>query len=396
MKKLYSLILFFFIGFTFSVSAQKIYKPIREALKAKNASQALRLIAPLLSDSMYKGEERLYEYSIEAHLMAHEKENTKAYLKQAYDTVQFFRTSLGVIENIFILDSLEQQKEQKKRKVAAYTTYINRFLPNINAAGRYFLKQKKYADAITFFNLFLSTPSYLFPKHKIGKEKYTESAYLCTKSYFLKQDFQQVRKYEAILLSDSTYLCSSLEFYAIAAETLKDTCAYLHFLRKGVQLCPSNAYYFTRLADYYIINQQPQYTLYLADSLLQRDSSLVVAMEGRCLALMSLQQYPKAIQQAKAILKVDSTAINPHYYIGASLCNIADLTPAVNNINSKDFVKNERKRKALFKSALPSLERFRTLVPDKKDMWGPLLYKIYLSTGNEQKFKEIDALLQEY
>ena len=40
------------------------------------------------------------------------------------------------------------------------------------------------------------------------------------------------------------------------------------------------------------------------------------------------------------------------------------------------------------------METYRKLMPDEKDKWGPVLYRIYLNLNRGKQFDEIDRLLK--
>ena len=47
-----------------------------------------------------------------------------------------------------------------------------------------------------------------------------------------------------------------------------------------------------------------------------------------------------------------------------------------------------------YQKALPYVEKYRQLVPDEKEKWGPVLYRIYLNLNMGKQFDEIDRLLK--
>lgn len=394
MSRLRYIFLFISTFFLLSLSAQKAYKPIRAALKSKNATQALQLIAPLTTDSSYRNDSRLYEYAISAYLLQHENENTKAYLKQKYDTLLFFNSSLGIIKNILLLDSLDQSLQKKKAVAPEYTSLVSRFLPHINSAGRYCFQKRMYPQAITFFTAYLAMPSRLTTLAPITEKKRSEAAYLCTKSYYLNKEYPKVTRYKDILLPDTTFHCTALEYYTLATEIQNDSTQYLSYLNIGIATCPSTPFFFTRLIDFYISQNKETQALALADSLLATDSTSTIIMEGRCLALIALHKYRETIKQAQTMLRLDSTAIYPNYYIGLSYCNLANQIELPNNITSQKFKQASRQRNTLYRSALPYLEKFKVAQPEQQKKWAPLLYKVYLSIEDDAKFKEMDAILQ--
>jgi hypothetical protein len=46
-----------------------------------------------------------------------------------------------------------------------------------------------------------------------------------------------------------------------------------------------------------------------------------------------------------------------------------------------------------YQKALPYLETYRKLMPDEKNKWAPVLYRIYLNLNMGKQFDEIDKLL---
>ena len=49
---------------------------------------------------------------------------------------------------------------------------------------------------------------------------------------------------------------------------------------------------------------------------------------------------------------------------------------------------------ALYKKALPYLQRYRALAPGAQDKWALPLYTIYLNLNMGREFEEIDKLLK--
>lgn len=49
----------------------------------------------------------------------------------------------------------------------------------------------------------------------------------------------------------------------------------------------------------------------------------------------------------------------------------------------------------LYKSAMPYLQKYRTMAPDMQDQWALPLYTIYLNLNMGKEFDEIDKLLNQ-
>ena len=92
-------------------SAQKAFKPVTNALKAKNYKEAIQQINKLRADSTYRNNLKLCLYSIEANRGLNNAENTKIYLKKSYDTIAFFSTTNEIISEAIQLNLLERELE---------------------------------------------------------------------------------------------------------------------------------------------------------------------------------------------------------------------------------------------------------------------------------------------
>ena len=82
-------------------------------------------------------------------------------------------------------------------------------------------------------------------------------------------------------------------------------------------------------------------------------------------------------------------AENPVLFTPSSFVNSCTSYKALQN--GKDL----SGLKALYRKALPYMERYRKLAPQAKNKWGPALYRIYLMLNMGKEFDEIDALLNE-
>lgn len=359
----------------------------------------MKSIDKLKSDSLLRNDIKLYQFAVEAHAMAADAENTKLYLKQKADTIGLFKNSYDCIRNIMVVDSLEStsRPHKKKKYFESNQALLQRYFKFLHSAGRYYYTKKKYGNAIPFFSLYLELPHHNLWRGMAdisSDSVYKENTYLYSKSCLLEQDYKNVYKYEALLMSDSVYKRSSIENFALAAEGKKDNLIYEDYLLLGIRLYPKHSFFYTRLLDFYNHNKEASKALALADTLLQADSCNLVILEGKCLALMNLQKYEEVIKVAQKILRISPETTNANYYVGASYCNLADKIASPSNINSQLFKRAEKKKKALYRTAQPYLEKFAEREPQKDKLWAPLLYKVYLSLEIENKFVEIDKLLK--
>ena len=91
-----------------SVFGQKVFKPIKASLKAKNGTEALKLVSKLEGDTTVNALPQLYDMGKEAQIILNDVENEKLYLKQPYDTAKFFNTTWGIYDYVLKCDYKEQ------------------------------------------------------------------------------------------------------------------------------------------------------------------------------------------------------------------------------------------------------------------------------------------------
>ncbi len=403
MKKLISF-LFLFL-FCFALPAQKVLKPVRTNLKDKKAEEALKLIVQLEKDSIAKHLPRLYDLGKEAQIMVNDGLNEKIYLKQAYDTVKFFNSTLEIFRYVLKCDREEQRllaEEGKKMKYNKDNSEIlHRYYPNLNAGGRYFYKKGRYSDAMDYFRLYLDLPSKaIWQVHNKKNSEGTSStamtnAFLYMKSAYLAKEYEEVERYKALALSDTSALrCTTLEYLSLAAEARKDTSLYRSYLMQGLTEYPGHPFFFSHLADYYADRNAFNSLLHMAEEHLQTDTFCLLALEAKCLALVNLHRYEEVIKVGKESLALDSTHADAYYYVGAAYCNLAYDVKIPTNINTKAYRDAIGKQKEYYRKALPFVEKYRELAPQQTRRWAPLLYNVYFSLNMGKKFDEIERLLK--
>ncbi len=221
------------------------------------------------------------------------------------------------------------------------------------------------------------------------------NAYIYIKSAWHSKQYAEAERYKSIVLADtSIFRRSSIELLALSAGGAGDTTAYRNYLELGIRAYPGHPFFFTHLADLYAKRGQYGEVLALSEQNIARDSSNVLALEARSLALMNLQRYGEAIGAAQKCIAVDSTLADAYYYIGASYCGLAQSVVLPGNINSKAYRTALADQKKYYKLALPYMEKYRVKAVDRKRRWLPLLYRIYFALNMGKQFDEMENLLK--
>lgn len=387
---------------TSTVVAQKAIRAVKASLKAGNPTEALKKVEALETDSILNTLPKLYRYGMEAHMGINDAENEKIYLKQTYDTVKFFNSTAGIFDYILKCDKAElhllELKGKKPKYHREHREILHHYYQNIGAAGRYFFARKKYPEAMRFLSLYLDIPS--MPIWGSGKDAmrtavYAENAGLYLRSAYRCGQYNEVERYKDIVLNDTAANNrTAIEYLANAAKELGDTTRYTGYLHLGLERYPDHPFFFAQLTDQHAQKGNLGNVLALADSMLRRDSTNLLYLEAKSLALLNLKRYEEAIDVSKKCLALDSTLTESNFYIGAAYCNIAATISLPTNIHSKIYRQAATRQKELYTAALPYMERYREAQPEKAERWAPLLYRIYLTLNKGQQFDEIDKILK--
>lgn len=387
---------------TSTVVAQKAIKAVKSSLKAGNPTEALKKVETLETDSTLNTLPKLYRYGMEACMGINAAENEKIYLKQAYDTVRFFNSTAGIFDYILKCDKAElhllEEKGIKPKYHREHREILQKYYQNIGAAGRYFYSRQNYPEAMRFLSLYLDVP----PMPIWGSDKdivqtatYAQNAGLYLRSAFRCGRYNEVERYKDLVLNDTAANNRlTIEYLANAAKELGDTARYTDYLHLGLGRYPDHPFFFARLTDLYARDGHIEDVLTLADSMLRHDSTNLLFLEAKSLALLSLKHYEEAIDVSKKCLALDSTLIESNFYIGAAYCNIAATVSLPTNINSKTYRQAAARQKELYAAALPYMERYRKAQPERAERWAPLLYRIYLTLNKGKQFDEIDKILK--
>lgn len=394
-KLLLSLLL---VAMPFTLFAQKAFRPVKAAMKAKNYKEVLSQVTKLREDSVYRNNPKLCIYSIEAQRGLNDAENMKLYLKKSYDTIAFFSTTHQIIREAVKLDSIEramQQTEQKKPKQTHWVSELLRsYFPNLNAAARYYYKQRKFNEAMTYLRTCLDLPhTSLGQEVGLSTKNDTVNAVLyLTSAYNLKQ-YKEVHRYEPLALQQVKNRISVVDCLVRTAEAENDTATYKKWLTYGWKTYPEQTLFFTRLIDYNVNRNNYRQVVDLATLQLSKDSTSVPALLAHCLAYLNLNDLDNCISAGLRLLQVDSANVNANYYIGAAFVSKALQVSLPDNPQKESYRRARAQQKEFYVKAEPYLERYRKLSPQSKNRWAPLLYKVYLALNKGTKFAEIEKLL---
>lgn len=382
------------------MAAQRAFKPVNTALKAKNYKEAVNQVNKLRQDSLYKNDAQLCLYSMEAYKGLNDGENTKLYLKRSYDTVAFFNTTLQIVQEAARLDSIRRNLEQENKNAPAKwqktsVSYLQRYFPNLHPGAIFFYQRKKYPEAMSYLRTCID-----LPQTETGKAaQLTNRLAVIQSSLYLtaafnSKNYAEVHRYEQQALEDSASRATVMECLTYTAEAENDTAQYRHWLQEGMAAYPQHTLFFTRLADLYASRRDFTSVLHIAQTQLERDSADVSALAGRCMAQLNLVRLDDCITTGQLLLQADSTNTEAHYYIGAAYVGKAAQVELPLGVSTNKYRKALQQQQSLYRQAETYLEAYRKLAPQAQKRWAPLLYKVYLALNEGDKFAEIEKMLQ--
>ena len=98
-----------------------------------------------------------------------------------------------------------------------------------------------------------------------------------------------------------------------------------------------------------------------------------------------MERYAESIKFSECLIEVNPNLAEPYFNAGTAYVNIAERLAD----------RKERKlTKQAYQKACTFMEQYRKLMPQEKDKWAPVLYRIYLNLNMGKQFDEIDRLLK--
>ena len=359
----------------------------------KNLDQAEKLMTDLLArDAASRTNKRVYLTWFQAVQKQYEAANERLYLKQRQDTAAFFTLVRRMFTILETLDSLDMQPDKKGRVQPEYRTSHAKLLdvcrPNLYNGGIYHVRKDNYRQAYDYFEQYIDCsrqPLFSGYDYAASDPRMSEAAYWATYCGYKMGDAVLTLRYRHQALGDTAKVPFTLRYMAEARKLLKDDSLYVETLQEGFRRYPEDTYFFPHLIDYYT-----QHGLYdQADTLSTRalavNDSSTLFLFAKSTAQLLLGRNHESIPYSERLVALNDTLPEPYYNLATAYLNIA---------LQMDSRKDKKRLRAIYQKARPYMERYRQLVPDGKDKWGPALYRIYLNLNMGKQFDEIDRLLK--
>jgi tetratricopeptide (TPR) repeat protein len=364
------------------MAQKKELSQARSSIKSGKYDDAEKVLVKLLGDSTNRTNKRIWLAYYDAVRGKYEQGNEKLYLKQNYDTALFFSHARKMLSIAETLDSLAPEYRK------SHAEQQNGYRPNVFNGGSFLLRKGKWSEAYDYYEAYIDCgrqPLFSTYHYDSLDTRMPEAAYWATYCGYKLNDPVLTLRHHKLALKDTTKADFTLQFVAEARKWLNDDELYMVTLREGFHRYPEFHYFFPRLMDAYISKGQYDKALALADSALVVNDSSELFLFAKSTTLLRLERYAESIRYSERLIAMNPEMAEPYFNAGSAYVNIAS------RLNERHYKKQMRQA---YQKALPYMETYRKLMPDEKDKWGPVLYRIYLNLNMGKQFDEIDRLLK--
>lgn len=331
-----------------------------------------------------------------------ESENDRYFLqqqlKQKIDTLKKGKAIMESIKYYLIADSLDQLPDAKgkvkprfsKKITATLRNYHDRE-DNLYSYGAKAYNSQNYQDAYEAFGAYLKIPTYsvmskeVFPNHEGNKHiKY----YTALSAYNIAK-YQDAISIANELKNDTIRTNDVYRLLYTVHNSLKDTVGYLNVLKEGFTKFRNDPWYLQTIINHYIFSGKLEdASKYLDDAIAQSPNAEYYAVKGNIEdKLGHLDNARLAFDKAIAL---DANTAEAHAGIGRLIFNKGvEMTNLANAIkDNKLYQKEKEKADAIFKEAMPYLQKALELKPnDYENKFA--LKQLYYRLDMQKEYDEI-------
>lgn len=394
---LWILLMFFFFCPSPTMAQKKEIAAAKDQVKSgKNLDKAQQSMEKLLKDSANRDNKKIWTVLYDAVAKQYEQGNEKLYLKQKYDTAQLFNLTRQLFLIASGLDSVEMIPNKKGKLEIEYrkshAEYLNQIRRNLYSGGMWLVRKRKHNEAYRFFDTYINTATMpLFKEYDYQhKDKLLPvAAYWAVYCGYKMQDPKATLHHSYEALKDTTHYDYMLQYLAETYKLEKDTVRYVRTLQEGFAHAPKFAFFFPRLVEHYVHENQLDSAMQVVDKALSIDAEneLYLFTKGTLLLNQGKNKECAAISEGLIAKKTELPEV--YYNAGLAYFNMAveiDKDPKQSRKRHQEVLDNYQK-------ARPFLEEYRKLQPQQQDQWALPLYTIYLNLNMGKEFDEIDKLL---
>ncbi len=392
------------------VKVKVLLKEARTAIKnSSNQSGAEKKLTDALSRPELTNSERAEILHTAALLResVNNGENTKAYLKQNYDTITFFSTILGMYDYVMRCDSVDVLPNNKGEVKPQYRQkgreMLLKYRKNLLAGGNFMVKHQKYAEAMSFFKTYLTSMDHPMLDGHLKERNDSVLRYKVT--YWTTYSAHNAQRYDEVVkhvdyaiegMPVDSIRMALMEVRCHAWANLGDTTRYVASLVEGVKTYPRDDYFFLHLMDYHQSMREWDRGLQLSDTLTKRVGPKPEYFFAKSLMYRGKGDDYHVAVMCDSVLTREPDHKEALYNKGIALLNMATThaETAPKDARKQMSRKDREYLNSLYRAALTPMKHLRELTPNDKDKWGRPLYRIYLYLNMGKEFEEMERLLK--
>lgn len=397
MKKI--VIFIFAILLPLGLSAQKKdIVQIKEFLKkGTSLDKAQQMTEKLLADSVLQNDPHIWQLLGESLYQQYNAANEKLYLKQKYDTTQFFALTKRLFNVYETIDSLAMKDSKRYKAIVKSANRraeeLHLLRPNLYNGGIYQIHKQDYASAYDYFDNYIACAEQPLFKHYQYFQTDTllpRAAYWAVYCGYKSQNPKQALHHAYMALKDTANAVSMLQFLAETYKLDNDSVRYIKTLEEGFQRDPTFPYFFPRLFQHYSQHEDWDKCWQLIHTAQRVDPVNPFFAFAKSNIYLNTGRYDDCITLCDSLIHANDTIARIHLNAGLAYYYKGVM------LEKKLKKTNQEKREILdcYRQARPYLETYRARRPLRSDKWAMPLYIIYLNLNMGKEFDEIDNLLR--
>ena len=363
----------------------------------KNLAQAQASMQKLLKDSANQRNIKVWNILYESIRKQYEEGNEKLYLKQSYDTAQLFNLTRQLFATAHEMDSVEMLPgDDGKVKIEyrkSHAEYLGRIRQNLYSGGMWFIRKQKFGDAYKQLDQYLRSASQpLFAAHKFSEKdkNIPTAAYWAVYCGYKQKDAKATLYHSYEALKDTVHYTYMLQYLAETYKLEKDTARYLKTLKEGFEHAPKFSFFFPRLVEYYVEQNELDSAMVIADKALAYAPDNPTYLFTKSTLLLNQGKNIESLAISEKLLAANDSVAEVYYNAGIANFNMAVLLDKNTQVSKKRYAEINQ----YYKKALPYLQKYRQMEPKATDKWSLPLYTIYLNLNMGTEFDEIDKILK--
>lgn len=365
--------------------------------KGNNLDKAEQSMLKLLNDSANRKNGKIWNILFESLRKQYQQGNEKLYLNQKYDTLSLFNIASRMFKVMNEYDSLEALPDRKGRVKFQFrkdnAELLNALRPNLYNGGLFLIRKQKFAEAYTLLNQYLATaeqPLFAAYQYATKDQRMPLVSYWAVYCAYKMKDHDKVLLHSPLALQDKEHHELVMQYLSEIYDQMGKTEAYLETLKDGFSLYPLSPFFYSHLIEYYTHEKQWDNALALTDRALKEDSTKTLFHLAKSSILLNMGDYKQSFVISDSLLQSNDSI--PEANLNAGLAKYNQGVMLDKSVQQTARQKNNILK--LYREALPYLEKYRAMRPDRIETWGLPLYTIYLTLNMGSQFDEIDHLMK--